>query len=69
MYVVLFNKTNKTDANDTFPVLATQRLILRQLTAEDDQQIFALRSDNAINKYLNRQRQILLMTQGISSTR
>ncbi|HNP24952.1 MAG TPA: GNAT family N-acetyltransferase [Panacibacter sp.] len=42
--------------NDTFPVLATQRLILRQLTAEDDQQIFALRSDNAINKYLNRQK-------------
>jgi [ribosomal protein S5]-alanine N-acetyltransferase len=38
-----------------FPVLATERLTLRHLAIDDDQEIFALRSDIEINKYLGRQ--------------
>lgn len=38
-----------------FPVLETKRLILRQLDSKDDQEIFRLRSDSEINKYLDRQ--------------
>ncbi|WP_131537991.1 GNAT family N-acetyltransferase [Pedobacter nototheniae] len=38
-----------------FPILTTERLILRQLTDSDIQEIFLLRSDPLINKYLNRQ--------------
>lgn len=38
-----------------FPVLRTERLILRQLVINDDREIFALRSDSEINKYLDRQ--------------
>jgi len=38
-----------------FPILKTERLTLRQLVADDDQEIFTLRSDSEINKYLNRQ--------------
>ncbi len=37
-----------------FPILTTKRLTLRQLTIDDQQNIFALRSDREINKYLNR---------------
>jgi [ribosomal protein S5]-alanine N-acetyltransferase len=37
-----------------FPVLRTERLILRQLVSSDANEIFALRSDNNINKYLDR---------------
>ncbi|MES2454170.1 MAG: GNAT family N-acetyltransferase [Bacteroidota bacterium] len=37
-----------------FPILTTERLTLRQLSADDQQDIFALRSDTAINKYLSR---------------
>jgi ribosomal-protein-alanine N-acetyltransferase len=37
-----------------FPVLKTQRLVLRQLTPGDDQEIFLLRSDENINRYLDR---------------
>ncbi len=37
-----------------FPVLATERLTLRQLVIDDDQEIFTLRSDSEINKYLDR---------------
>lgn len=37
-----------------FPVLVTERLTLRQLLLTDDQQIFSLRSNNEINKYLDR---------------
>ena len=37
-----------------FPVLKTDRLILRQLVSSDDNEIFALRSDNNVNKYLDR---------------
>lgn len=39
----------------SFPVLVTERLTLRQLSAADQQDIFALRSDTEINKYLNRE--------------
>lgn len=38
----------------SFPILITERLTLRQLTIDDQQPIFALRSDPVINKYLNR---------------
>jgi ribosomal-protein-alanine N-acetyltransferase len=38
-----------------FPILATERLILRQLIIDDEQEIFSLRSDSEINKYLDRQ--------------
>ena len=38
-----------------FPILTTERLTLRQLVSNDAQDIFTLRSDSEINKYLNRQ--------------
>jgi ribosomal-protein-alanine N-acetyltransferase len=38
-----------------FPVLKTKRLTLRQLSTDDQDAIFALRSDTEINKYLDRQ--------------
>ncbi len=39
----------------TFPILTTERLTLRQLSIDDQQDIFALRSDPEINKFLDRQ--------------
>ena len=39
-----------------FPILKTARLTLRQLAIHDEQEIFTLRSDNEINKYLDRKR-------------
>jgi [ribosomal protein S5]-alanine N-acetyltransferase len=39
----------------SFPILTTDRLTLRQLSTDDQQSIFALRSDAEINKYLVRQ--------------
>lgn len=41
--------------SDAFPILTTERLTLRKLSIEDQQAIFALRSDPNINKYLDRQ--------------
>ena len=38
-----------------FPILSTERLTLRQLQITDEQEIFTLRSDSEINKYLDRQ--------------
>ncbi|PUB25896.1 ribosomal-protein-alanine N-acetyltransferase [Elizabethkingia sp. YR214] len=38
-----------------FPVLKTERLTLRQLSIDDWQDIFALRSDPKINEFLDRQ--------------
>lgn len=44
-----------TDMNSaTFPILTTERLTLRPLSIDDQQDIFALRSDPKINKFLNR---------------
>lgn len=37
-----------------FPVLKTERLTLRQLRSTDANEIFALRSNNNVNKYLDR---------------
>lgn len=37
-----------------FPVLKTGRLTLRQLRSSDDKEIFALRSNVNVNKYLDR---------------
>jgi len=37
-----------------FPVLKTKRLTLRQLSVNDDNEIFALRSDQQVNKYIDR---------------
>jgi ribosomal-protein-alanine N-acetyltransferase len=39
----------------TFPILTTERLTLRQLLIDDEQDIFALRSKPEINKFLDRQ--------------
>jgi ribosomal-protein-alanine N-acetyltransferase len=39
----------------TVPILTTERLILRQLSDSDVREIFLLRSDTLINKYLDRQ--------------
>ena len=38
-----------------FPILTTERLTLRQLVINDEKEIFTLRSDSEINKYLDRQ--------------
>ncbi len=38
----------------SFPTLKTERLLLRQLTIGDDKAIAALRSDETVNKYLDR---------------
>jgi [ribosomal protein S5]-alanine N-acetyltransferase len=38
-----------------FPILTTERLTLRQPLINDEQDIFTLRSDSEINKYLDRQ--------------
>lgn len=43
------------EALTPFPVLTTERLTLRQLVTSDEQEIFTLRSDSEINKYLDRQ--------------
>jgi len=37
-----------------FPVLKTARLTLRQLSVNDDNEVFALRSDQQVNKYIDR---------------
>jgi ribosomal-protein-alanine N-acetyltransferase len=37
-----------------FPLLTTERLILRFLTLEDAPEIFRIRSDDRVNKYLDR---------------
>ncbi|OWW23145.1 GNAT family N-acetyltransferase [Zobellia sp. OII3] len=37
-----------------FPVLKTENLTLRQLVSSDAKEIFALRSDSNVNKYLGR---------------
>ena len=37
-----------------FPILSTEMLTLRQLSINDDKEIFTLRSDSEINKYLDR---------------
>jgi [ribosomal protein S5]-alanine N-acetyltransferase len=39
---------------DHFPTLTTDRLMLRQLSMDDQHSIFTLRSDKEINKYLDR---------------
>jgi len=38
-----------------FPSLTTERLILRRLSVEDENEIYAIRSDERVNKYLDRQ--------------
>ena len=38
-----------------FPVLTTERLTLRQPEINDEQEIFTLRFESEINKYLDRQ--------------
>jgi [ribosomal protein S5]-alanine N-acetyltransferase len=39
---------------DTFPVLETKRLILRQFTEEDAKTIFQMRSDGRVNQFIAR---------------
>jgi len=37
-----------------FPILTTQRVVLRQLMADDEQDLFMLRSNQEVNRYLDR---------------
>lgn len=37
-----------------FPILTTERLVLRKLSLNDEQAIFTLRTDIEVNKYLDR---------------
>lgn len=37
-----------------FPLLTTERLVLRQVKPEDDNEIFAIRSDERVNEFLDR---------------
>src|ERR1700722_1400183 len=37
-----------------FPTLETERLVLRQLDASDENEIFRLRSDEKVNEFLDR---------------
>ena len=46
---------NKDYIMNNFPVLITERLMLRQLSDKDVKEVFILRSDKLINKYLDRQ--------------
>ena len=39
-----------------FPVLKTERLLLRKLSPKDDKEIYFLRSDERVNKYIDRLR-------------
>ncbi len=39
-----------------FPVLQTERLILRKMKQSDDEAVFLLRSDDRVNKYLDRKK-------------
>ena len=39
-----------------FPELATERLILRRITADDTNEIFRLRSDERVMKYIDKER-------------
>ena len=41
---------------DPFPVLTTDRLVLRQKTADDVHEMFFLRSDESVMKYIDRPR-------------
>jgi [ribosomal protein S5]-alanine N-acetyltransferase len=41
-----------------FPQLKTERLVLRQLLEIDKEEIFLLRSDNSVNHYLDRKKQV-----------
>lgn len=40
----------------SFPVLATERLFLRELQMEDEKEIFELRSNEQVNEFIERQR-------------
>lgn len=48
---------NKIDFSP-FPVLYSERLILRQLKQMDDKEIYSLRSDESVNKYIDRPKTI-----------
>ena len=39
---------------EPFPILSTERLILRKLTMNDSDEIFKLRSDERVSKYIAR---------------
>ena len=50
-------KMTKIKLNFTpFPELKTERLLLRQLTEADSQDIFFLRTDKGVNRYIERSR-------------
>ncbi len=41
----------------SFPVLTSERLILRQLIPQDDAALFSLRADDEVNRYIGRLKQ------------
>ena len=45
------------NVQSSFPILSTDRLVLRQLKETDDEAIFSLRSDENVNRFLDRPRQ------------
>jgi ribosomal-protein-alanine N-acetyltransferase len=46
--------------SDPFPILKTERLTLRQLTETDVKAIYTLRSNESVNRYIKRSRQVTL---------
>ena len=42
----------------SFPVLVTDRLVLRQLRESDDTAIFSIRSDEEVNRFIDRPRPV-----------
>lgn len=49
------------DQSSGFPNLFTSRLALRKLKTEDDQALLTLRSDDIVNRYLNRPKATTLL--------
>jgi len=50
----------KNSNSETVPILTTERLTLRPLSDKDGDEIFLLRSDPLINKYLDRQHAVTI---------
>jgi ribosomal-protein-alanine N-acetyltransferase len=53
---IVLHSTYENYSPMVFPILDTKRLLLRQLDDDDFQEIFALRSDNDVNRYITRKK-------------
>jgi ribosomal-protein-alanine N-acetyltransferase len=56
--VIFLNDKNMNIRFSPFPILQTERLILRKLSLDDAEEIFFLRSDEEVNRYLDRTRAV-----------